>query len=140
MVANLASLLLSAPLLGVGIYMGLVLYALALLLFWSAVRINRKAPLSIAFAELSPSHVVVEGPYRYIRHPFYTSYLLAWVAGALTTGHVGIWLLAAIMGGFYYWAAALEETWFAQSERAESYAAYRRKTGMFLPRLAKRSL
>jgi len=57
-------------------------YAASTALFWWAIRTHRKKPLAIAFTEHVPEHVVSEGPHRFVRHPFYTSYLLAWMGGS----------------------------------------------------------
>jgi len=60
---------------------GTVLYPCALALFWWAIQVSLRKPLSAAFSPDLPRHLVAQGPYRMIRHPLYCSYLLCWVAG-----------------------------------------------------------
>lgn len=113
---------------------GITLYALALALFWWAIEVNRTKPLSFAFSKDRPQHLVVSGPYRHMRHPFYCAYTLAWLAGAVVVPEPWLLLTAAWMFVLYRRAAMMEEDKFAESEFADAYAEYRRKTWMFLPR------
>ncbi len=114
---------------------GVGLFALALVLFWSAVRANSARPLTLAFSPDAPGHLVAWGPYRRVRHPFYASYALAWLGGALAGSHALLLVPFVVMGALYVRAARLEEAKFAQSPLAEAYAAYRARTGMFWPSL-----
>lgn len=113
----------------------LALYGAALGVFWWAVQVNRRRPLSFAFSADRPQHLVMEGPYRFVRHPFYSAYTLAWIAGALAVPEPWLLASAAVMFGLYRQAAMQEEIKFAGSELAGAYAAYQSRTGMFLPRL-----
>src|SRR5690349_18696746 len=64
---------------------GLVLEGLALWLFWAAIKASRAARLKMAFDVQNPHGLVTTGPYRYLRHPFYTSYLIFWVGWVIAT-------------------------------------------------------
>jgi hypothetical protein len=96
---------------------------------------NRAKPLSAVFSPDLPMHFVSHGPYAWIRHPFYTSYLLTWLAGVVATGH--LWLLSTVlvMVTIYWRAALLEEKKFFQTALASLYAGYRSRTGLFAPSL-----
>jgi protein-S-isoprenylcysteine O-methyltransferase Ste14 len=118
-----------------GALIGAGLYGSALLIFLSAIAVNRRRPLGIAFQDSGPSHLVDTGPYRWIRHPFYTSYTLAWVAGPLATGAHWLWLTVGVMFGFYWAAATREERQFAQSSLTVEHDQYRQGTGMFIPKV-----
>ena len=109
------------------------LYIAALGLFWWAVRCASKSRLSAAFSPDAPVRLVEEGPYRFIRHPFYSSYLLAWFAAPVATAQ--IWLLPAValMLAIYLKAAAQEEKKFSLSPLAGAYGEYRSRTGSFIP-------
>jgi len=109
------------------------LYLCALGLFWWAIRTNSPRPLSAAFSPDAPQHLVERGPYRFIRHPFYCSYLLTWMAGLAATGQ--FWLLpsVAIMLIIYLRAARVEEEKFKRSPLAGSYQRYQSRTGLFFP-------
>lgn len=113
--------------------LGSLLYCAALALFWGAVRANRQKPLTLAYSEDRPEHLVTGGPYQYVRHPFYTAYTLAWLAGVLASGRPALLLTAAVMFFLYYRAALLEEKKFAASPLAESYEQYKAATGRFFP-------
>ncbi|MCC7049838.1 MAG: isoprenylcysteine carboxylmethyltransferase family protein [Alphaproteobacteria bacterium] len=111
----------------------MALYAVSLLLFWWCVAVNRAQPLSLAFSTDRPHHLITAGPYAVIRHPFYLSYMLCWIAGMVASGR---WILAvtvAVMGWIYRRAAIAEEAKFAASPLAEAYRLYAAATGRFLP-------
>ena len=112
----------------------ITLYVLALMLFWWAIKTNRDHRLSAVFSSDLPSKLVNHGPYRFIRHPFYMSYLLTWIAGIPASGQV--WLLAsvAVMFAIYFKAARMEEDKFRKSKLSEEYGRYASRTGMFFPR------
>jgi protein-S-isoprenylcysteine O-methyltransferase Ste14 len=112
-----------------------ILYASSLILFWWAVYTNREKPLSAVFSPDLPMHFVSHGPYTWIRHPFYTSYLLTWLAGVVATGHPWLLTTVIVMVAIYWKAARLEERKFFQSALASLYTAYRSRTGLFAPSL-----
>jgi protein-S-isoprenylcysteine O-methyltransferase Ste14 len=66
--------------------LGLVFYALGMLSFtWSMVS-NPFFSTSVRI-QMDRDHVVAtSGPYRYVRHPGYISYCIAWIATALALG------------------------------------------------------
>jgi protein-S-isoprenylcysteine O-methyltransferase Ste14 len=109
------------------------LYSASLGLFWWAIRINKRRPLSAVFSPDPPVHLVQDGPYRYIRHPFYCSYMLTWVGGLVAT--LQLWLLPTVlvMLGIYLRAAAMEERKFAGTSLASAYEEYQRRTGSLAP-------
>jgi protein-S-isoprenylcysteine O-methyltransferase Ste14 len=109
------------------------LYLLSLGLFWWAIHANRARPLSAVFSPDLPIHLVKRGPYRWVRHPLYTSYLLTWCAGVVATGRP--WLIATVMvmTVIYWRAARQEEAKFLRSALASVYASYRSQTGLFAP-------
>lgn len=112
---------------------GILLYLFSLILFWWAIKTNRRQPLSLAYCEDQPKHLVQSGPYRLIRHPFYTSYTLAWIAGVLATGEAFLLITCLIMFFLYDQAASAEEKKFTSSRLRHEYMAYQNKTGRFLP-------
>ncbi len=114
---------------------GCLLYVASLGLYWWCVRANSGRPISYAYSGDAPGHLVVVGPYRFVRHPFYSTYMLTWLAGTIASGQPWLLLSVAVMAWAYNRAANFEEAKFAQSDLAERYADYRRTTGKFLPRL-----
>jgi len=111
-----------------------ILYLLSLWVFWSAVRAVGSGGLRLFFDGVEPDRLVMQGPYRLIRHPFYSSYLLCWLAGVVATGELLLLptiLLAAIL---YTLAAKSEEKTLLAAQFSEHYAKYKSSTGMFWPK------
>ena len=87
----------------------------------------------------APRHIVTHGAYRLIRHPFYTSFLLASVGAVLLLPH---WTTVALLGYTVLRlnaTAAKEERRLSAGEFGGEYQEYVGNTGRFLPRLATRS-
>ena len=78
--------------------------------------------------------VVRSGPYRWIRHPLYSSYLFIAVGLFLTTGN---WLVGALV--FLYFLAVAARSWKEEEmlldRLGRNYAVYSNRTGRFLPKL-----
>jgi protein-S-isoprenylcysteine O-methyltransferase Ste14 len=104
------------------------------LLEWSRMSV-RGQYFSYLFSQDVPRFLWSSGPYAYIRHPFYASYLLAYLAAALILPGVISLLVLIVTILFYSAAAASDERKFAGSALAAEYDAYKRRTGRFLPRL-----
>jgi len=120
--------------LGIAI-IGLLLLSLSLGLFWSAVPYAKSIQLGIAFAKKTSPKILMEGPYKFIRHPFYTSYLMFWFAAFLVIQSYCLLISVVVMAWFYFSAINEEETMLLNSEMGELYKSYRLKTGAILPRL-----
>ena len=91
----------------------------------------------IAWGDHVPDAVCTEGPYRWVRHPLYVSYLIAYLAVLVALPH---WLTAAVFVaniGLFVHAARNDEQHIAASALAADYAAYRERTGRFLPRFTR---
>ena len=77
--------------------------------------------------------ITTEGPYRWVRHPRYAA---AALANGIFFLFTGIWLsLLGILGWAAVYAQSKAEEQFLVALAPEAYGAYRRRTGMFLPRL-----
>lgn len=114
---------------------GLVLQAASAGLFWWAIAASRKARLRYAFDPEEPRGLVTTGPYSYLRHPFYTSYLIFWSGWAIATASPWSTVSVAVFVVIYVLAARREEKLFSESPMAGEYRAYRAKTGYLLPRI-----
>jgi protein-S-isoprenylcysteine O-methyltransferase Ste14 len=110
-----------------------LLYIWSLGLFWWAIQTNSATRLSAAFSDDLPAHLVEDGPYRFIRHPFYCSYVLAWSAGTIATARWWLLLTVAVMVIIYWKAATIEEEKFSRSALAEEYQRYRERTAWLIP-------
>ncbi len=79
--------------------------------------------------------LVTTGPYRWIRHPIYTGFLLFIVGCGLLSANVLLLLLSIIgIGGVIASRIAREEALMEESFPGE-YQAYKRRTGPLLPAL-----
>ncbi|HVK90850.1 MAG TPA: isoprenylcysteine carboxylmethyltransferase family protein [Mycoplana sp.] len=119
-----------------GQLVGLGLEIVAALLFWWAISASRKARLRYAFDPDKPDSLVTVGPYRLVRHPFYTSYIIFWAGWAVATWT--LWSILPVLAFvvIYVVAAKGEEAKFAATPLAAEYAAYRRRTGFLVPKFA----
>ncbi|MFC3126078.1 methyltransferase family protein [Pseudoroseomonas globiformis] len=116
----------------------LALFLGGIALFWWAVRTTRSRPPAVAHTDNIPTMIHADGPYAYVRHPFYLAYTLGWLGTAVAGGPI-LWIPAAVIIGWYYVTAREEEAHFATSAVAEDYARYRSRTGLILPRLPQRN-
>jgi protein-S-isoprenylcysteine O-methyltransferase Ste14 len=102
---------------------------------FGAALLSFQKPPGVAFSD----HLVVDlntsGPYRFIRHPFYTAYSLAWIGGTVATGCWWLFISFLVMGPIYYKAAKEEERLWLQSRDVKQYESYIGKTGMFIIKL-----
>ena len=97
--------------------------------------VQQRGALRLAFDAENPDTLVMEGPYKYLRHPFYTSYLIFWVGWAIAIWSPWTLLPLAVLVSIYVVAAKGEEQKFSNSPLAAQYEAYRKRAGMFWPRL-----
>ncbi len=111
------------------------LYVLAGGLFLWAARSVRGRGFRLAYVPGTPGPVFSGGPYRWFRHPLYLSYTLAWIAGAVAVLSIHLLFTVAAMGAFYVGAAYREERQMLRSSAGAEYRAYRRRTGVLLPKV-----
>jgi protein-S-isoprenylcysteine O-methyltransferase Ste14 len=83
----------------------------------------------------APKHLVTYGAYRWIRHPFYASFLLALWGALVFCPNWGT--LLTFVQGFVILniTAAREERRLSASEFGAEYGEYMRRTGRFWPKL-----
>lgn len=109
------------------------LHLAALAVFVWAWRSLRPVAPGIGFASQLPAGLARRGPYRFVRHPLYFSYLLAWVAiPGVLLDLVGLLCIAG-MAVAYFVAARQEETLLLRSALGGEYSDYRQRTPMLLP-------
>lgn len=108
---------------------------LSIALFAWAVAATRRSRLHVAFSGARSEAVIAIGPYRYIRHPFYASYMLFWMSGAAATAAILGWIASTTMVIAYCRIAAEEEAQILSSVTGGDYASYMLRAGRFLPRI-----
>ena len=114
-----------------GLMLGL--YA-AVILPWSASTLGR---FLVPQARVSGDHeLVVEGPFRFVRHPAYSGDLALWLGSALATAN----LLLLLLWPLYVVGATLQsraEDELLASKFGDEYRRYSARVGRFVPRLAR---
>ena len=143
-IANLSSYIMYVGLLswrgcGAAVWtaLGLVGFSFSILLFWWAVATTRSHRLQLAYTDADPDTVNTQGPYGYVRHPFYLSYIGFWISTGLIA-EMWQWPAALALVLWYVGIARAEERRFRSSALSLSYDIYRRRTGMLLPRVPRR--
>ena len=110
-----------------------ILSAASLASFVWTVRATRGARFAVAFTATKPSALVVSGPFRYVRHPFYASYIIFWFATCFATTSSAYWAGPAILLTCYVVAARREECLMSHGDLGAEYASYASRTCMFFP-------
>jgi len=111
-----------------------VLAAASIVLIAATSEAHRVRPALWHQDDDAPAELVTRGPYARIRHPFYSSFLLAFVAAFLALPH------AATLACLLYATVALtltaqrEERRLADSAFGDDYRRYVAESGRFLPR------
>lgn len=110
-----------------------IAYSCSLALFWWAI----KSAGQLDFASSgSKGEIITTGAFGFVRHPFYLSYLIVWLASTLLLNSIFLWLSALVLVGVYISSARTEEAGIVAGEQSAAYLAYREKVGMLVPRIA----
>jgi protein-S-isoprenylcysteine O-methyltransferase Ste14 len=87
--------------------------------------------------QLKQEHILVTtGPYRWIRHPMYSSFVLLWVAYFLLSANWFIGLTGLLAEGIIIVARTPREEQMMVERFGGHYVQYTRRAGRFLPRWA----
>jgi protein-S-isoprenylcysteine O-methyltransferase Ste14 len=109
---------------------GAVVFALGIVLaIWARVHLGHNWGLPMT--EKAEPELVTSGPYRLVRHPVYSGLLTALLGTALVTNLIGL-VIVAILGGYFYYCAWVEEKNLTAAFPA-AYPAYRASTKMLIP-------
>jgi protein-S-isoprenylcysteine O-methyltransferase Ste14 len=88
-------------------------------------------------AENTPRQIVTFGPYRFVRHPFYVSFILLNIGAALVTRDIITMAAVPLALLSLDWTVRNEERKLLASPLGGEYGAYRARTGRFFPRLSR---
>lgn len=80
-----------------------------------------------------PNAVCDAGPYKHVRHPFYLSYILAFLGVAIAFPSPIVAAVCLLNIGLFVYMALDDERVLAASNLAPNYANYKMRVGMFLP-------
>lgn len=83
----------------------------------------------------APRSVVTYGAYKYVRHPFYSAFLLALTGTLLACPHPGTLACLVYAVLMLQHTARKEEHKLSSSEFGDEYRGYLARTGRFIPRL-----
>lgn len=118
-----------------GMYIGTVLMLIGAALVIIGWRVVYKRYWS---QEEGKGELVTSGIYRYIRHPQYTGFMLITLGMIFDWATLLLLVMWPIMTVLYVRLARKEEAEM-EAEFGQEYVEYRRRTGMFLPKLFGRS-
>ena len=113
----------------------LTIFVVSLALFLWAVRTTRSQRLKLAFDPEQAGFLTRAGPYKFIRHPFYASYILFWLACTVAALHPLILIFLVAFSAANLTAAYREEEAFEKSPFGAEYRSYRKTAGLLWPRL-----
>lgn len=112
----------------------IVMYLAALWVFLAAIESAKRTRLQRSFIDLPlPDRLITDGPFRWVRHPFCTGYLLAALAAPVGIDHAVMSLIAAPLVATAIFAAMREERVWLAGPKSDQYREYRRRTGTFVP-------
>ncbi len=80
--------------------------------------------------------LVISGPYRWVRHPFYVSLALAVLANSLATANWFLFLMGAAVFTMLALRSRIEEACLIE-RFGDDYRNYMKRTGRFIPRFGK---
>jgi protein-S-isoprenylcysteine O-methyltransferase Ste14 len=122
-----------------GVIAASVLVASVALYEWSRATIWRRR-FGVGWSDHVPEELCEAGPYRFVRHPIYLSYLLASIACLVALPHWILALMVALHATVWALAVRADEKRIAASPLAGAYEDYRRRVGLFFPRLHPRAI
>jgi len=112
------------------LYGGLALFAIGLLLaLWARVCLGKS--WGFPAAKQQETELVTAGPYKSIRHPIYSGFLLAMLGTAIAVTYYWLVVFGAFFG-YFVWSAFAEEKYLMQ-KFPKAYPEYVERTKMFLP-------
>jgi protein-S-isoprenylcysteine O-methyltransferase Ste14 len=118
---------------------GMLLVVAAIALIAATMATNR-VPLALWHQDgdqNAPRAIVTYGPYRWVRHPFYVSFILLTLGAALITRDVLTVAAFPLTLLTLDWTVRHEEKKLLASELGSEYGAYRARTGRFVPRMSR---
>jgi protein-S-isoprenylcysteine O-methyltransferase Ste14 len=114
---------------------GAILALVAVLLYEWTRRTVIDRNFYVGLAGEVPAAVCEIGPYRYVRHPFYLSYMLAFLGVAVAFPSLIVSGVCLVNIGLFVYMAIDDERVLLGSAIGADYETYKERVGMFLPRL-----
>ena len=114
---------------------GLILLGVGLALLISTIRLFVNRGKGTLAPWDPPKHLVVEGPYRYVRNPMHSGVFIALYGEGLLTGSVPILIFATAAFVFHWFYIPLMEERWLKEKFGEEYLVYKRNVPAWIPRL-----
>jgi protein-S-isoprenylcysteine O-methyltransferase Ste14 len=111
---------------------GVAIVVLSISLYEWARRTVAARNFYIGLAGEVPGALCESGPYRYIRHPFYMSYMLAFLAMLVATPAVVAVVVFVCNVALFVYMALDDERTMSKSPLAEAYSKYANRVGKLL--------
>jgi protein-S-isoprenylcysteine O-methyltransferase Ste14 len=111
---------------------GAVFSVLSLVLYEWARRTVVGRRFSVALAGDVPEEVCESGPYRYFRHPFYLSYIIASLGMLVATSNRNAGVAFVCNMGLFIYMARDDEQTLEASALGKQYTAYKQRVGVLL--------
>ncbi|MFW9834409.1 MAG: isoprenylcysteine carboxylmethyltransferase family protein [Candidatus Thorarchaeota archaeon] len=100
------------------------------LLFWTHRTLGYQYSAKL---EIQKAHKLIEaGPYRHVRHPMYTVFILFSIAVSLIASNFLMLFLSIMIAIPFHWISRREERMLIE-QFGEEYQKYMNRTGRFLP-------
>jgi protein-S-isoprenylcysteine O-methyltransferase Ste14 len=109
---------------------GFIVYLLGLVLaIWARVYLGKNWGMPMTVKQ--DPELVTSGPYRYIRHPIYSGFLLMALGSSLDVNTY--WYLVLAVSAVYFIYSAVNEEKLLAKQFPKVYASYKTKTKMLIP-------
>jgi protein-S-isoprenylcysteine O-methyltransferase Ste14 len=115
-----------------------VLMLVAVALYEWARSTIRGRRFHIIYSDRVPEALCTDGPYRYVRHPLYASYITAFVAVFVLRPTLLAAVVLVLNLVFFTYGAVRDERALESGPFAADYAAYKARVGRFFPRLLRK--
>ncbi|MGR3507155.1 MAG: methyltransferase family protein [Paracoccaceae bacterium] len=103
-------------------------------LFQITINTTKKSELHIAYSTRASERLIRNGPFSYVRHPFYAAYIMFWMSWTMATQSYVSTFLSAILALQYLLAIFFEER-SLKLAFGEEYDQYRSQTSALIPRV-----
>jgi protein-S-isoprenylcysteine O-methyltransferase Ste14 len=96
---------------------------------WARVYLGRNWGMPMSLKE--EPELVTTGPYRYVRHPIYSGFLLAALGSIFSVGLV--WIIPFCVFGVYFIYSSFREDRLMAEQFPQTYSAYKKRTKRLIP-------
>lgn len=114
---------------------GMLLTSVGLTLLVSTIRLFHDVGKGTLAPWDPPKHLVIEGPYRYVRNPMHSGVFITLYGEGLLFGSVPVLLfVTAVFIFHWFYIPLMEERWLSE-KFGEKYQDYKRNVPPWIPRL-----